>query len=279
MADVQIDQDAANIPAINVINGVSDASAPGSGHAKLYVKDGVLYVRLDTGDPVAVGGLVALAEGQLAIGDGSGDLSALALGTEGYVVTADANGFATWAESVAGGGLTPDPNGDYQMRTVLYDNTLASDGTGWDVQNIPGTYDDLEICLMARGTAGAEYQMMTLAFNNDSTAANYRYTRHYAAYMDHSYTTDDGANVIPVSGANAPSGSVGTYIGHILHYSGTTFRKQIRLTGQWRLNSAAEYLDSNAIEWESTSAISRIAFTMTNFLAGSRLRIIGIGTI
>lgn len=104
MADEQITSSTANIPYINVINQGSDQTAPSAGRAILYIKSGILYVRLDTGSPVAVGGAVALAEGQLAVGDGSGDLSALALGTEGQVVTADASGFATWDDLPAGDG-------------------------------------------------------------------------------------------------------------------------------------------------------------------------------
>lgn len=104
MADVQIDQDAANIPAINVVDQSSDPSAPGSGHVLLYVKAGTLYVRLSNGTVAAVGGVPSLPEGRLAIGDGDDLLSALALGTEGDVVTADASGFATWAAPAASGG-------------------------------------------------------------------------------------------------------------------------------------------------------------------------------
>lgn len=98
-----IDADSLNNPAINFENRSTDPAAPGSGRAKLYIKDGEVYVRLDTGDPAVVGGSIALAEGLLAIGSAAGILSALAAGTEGQVVTADASGHATWA--AASGGL------------------------------------------------------------------------------------------------------------------------------------------------------------------------------
>lgn len=104
MADEQITSNTANIPYVNFTNVGSDQAAPASGRAILYIKNGVAYVRLDTGSPTPVGGAVALAEGRLAVGDGSGELSALALGTEGQVVTADASGFATWDDAPAGGG-------------------------------------------------------------------------------------------------------------------------------------------------------------------------------
>lgn len=98
-----IDADSLNNPAINFENRSTDPAAPGSGRAKLYIKDGEVYVRLDTGDPTSVSGSVALAEGLLAVGSAAGILSALSAGTEGQVVTADASGHATWA--AASGGL------------------------------------------------------------------------------------------------------------------------------------------------------------------------------
>jgi hypothetical protein len=104
MADVAINADGANIPSVNFGVQGSDPSAPGSGRAQLYVKSGGAYVRYSTGSPVQLGGSPALAEGRLAVGDGGGLLSALALGTEDQVVTADASGFATWAALPAGGG-------------------------------------------------------------------------------------------------------------------------------------------------------------------------------
>jgi len=100
---VGINADAANIPAVNFVDQGSDPANPGSGHVLLYTKGGEVYVRGDTGAAVPVGGTPALAEGQIAIGDGSDLLSALALGTEGDVLTADAAGMATWAAPAGGG--------------------------------------------------------------------------------------------------------------------------------------------------------------------------------
>lgn len=126
MPSVQIDSDSLNAPALNLINGSGDPTAPGSGHAKLYVKSGGVYVLLDTGPAVALGGDPALAEGQLAIGDGSGILSALALGDEGQVVTADVNGMATWDDPPAGG--SGGPNAPIWLPWWIYS---SSQGSGW----------------------------------------------------------------------------------------------------------------------------------------------------
>ena len=104
MPDVAINADGANIPSVNFGVQGSAPSAPGSGRAQVYVKESGVYVRFNTGDPLPIGGSVALAEGQLAVGNGSGVLAALALGTEDQVVTADASGMAVWADPPAGGG-------------------------------------------------------------------------------------------------------------------------------------------------------------------------------
>lgn len=104
MADVAINADAANIPAVNFAVQGSDPTAPGSGHCLLYIKSGGVYVRFNGGSATAVGGTPALTTGRLGIGDGSGLLSAMALGTEGQLVTANASGLAEWADAPEGGG-------------------------------------------------------------------------------------------------------------------------------------------------------------------------------
>lgn len=271
------DSDSLNNPALNFENRSTDPTAPGSGRALLYIKDGAAYVRLPSGDPVAIGGVVALAQGRLAIGDGSGALSALALGTEGYVVTADASGFATWAENTGGSGGS-DPNGPYQLRTTLYDNVLGSDTASWDIQNIPADYDDLEIRLSARGTVSAEYSFFNVRLNNDTTDANYRSTRMYGTFNDMSATAGDDSAHFVMPGANSPANSRLLAVMHILDYKNSSFRKDLRLVGAWRFQDAVEYVENSAMQWESASAISRITIAPVtgNLAAGSRLRIIGI---
>src|SRR5512146_2047376 len=169
MADVQIDQDAANIPAVNVVDQVSDPSAPGTGHVLLYVKAGVLYVRLSDGTVASVGGAVTLPEGRLAIGDGDDLLSALALGSEGDVVTADASGFATWAAPAAPGG------GD--MVRIATHTTAAGGEASYTFSTIAGTYSHLRLLVLGRVDANTTNYNILMQFNGD-TGNNYKYQLH-----------------------------------------------------------------------------------------------------
>lgn len=135
-----IDADSLNNPAINFENRSTDPAAPGSGRAKLYIKDGEVYVRLDTGDPAVVGGSVALTEGLLAVGSAAGILSALSAGTEGQVVTADASGHATWADAsgglaFSGASLTKSST---QAITSQTETAITFDGEAFDTD----TYHD-----------------------------------------------------------------------------------------------------------------------------------------
>jgi len=106
VTEVGIDSDDSNIAGVNFTDQAQALAAPGSGHTVLYVRGGILYIRPSGGAEVAVGGVVALTEGKLAVGDASDLLSALDLGTEGDVLTADANGAPVWTapEAPAGGG-------------------------------------------------------------------------------------------------------------------------------------------------------------------------------
>lgn len=276
MADVQIDQDAANIPAVNVVNGVADPSAPGSGHAKLYVKDGVLYVRLDTGAPVAVGGVVTLAEGQLAIGDGDDALSALGLGTEGDVVTADASGFATWAAPAAPGG-----GGDLVKLATI---TVGAGGAASaDFTDIDQTYSHLRVDFLARSEKAAANEDHRLWVNNDQTN-NYWY--HGEWYWGTS-SGSEGSTLAGyircywIAGTSTQStfwtqGSI-----YIPFYTNTVSYKYAEVKGNCRVgtnNGTDQYSFGGYGYWKATTAISRLTFTAasSNLVEGSTYILYGI---
>lgn len=122
----------------------------------------MIYVRRDTGDPAAVGGTVTLAAGRLAIGDGSNVLSALALGTEGQVVTADSSGHATWAAAAAGGGGAA---GFITIPAAAY-----SAYTG-QVPNPVNFYSQIYGGTLSRGQGGAQGE--TLTYKVDLIAGTY----------------------------------------------------------------------------------------------------------
>jgi len=137
--DVAINNDGANIPSVNLGVQGSDVAAPGSGRAQLYVKSGGVYVRFSSGDPLPVGPPVALAQGRLGVGDGSGLLAPLALGTQGHVVTADVSGFATWAAPAGGGGYTQGARArrtSDQTITTATPTVIAFDTQDYDTDGI-----------------------------------------------------------------------------------------------------------------------------------------------
>lgn len=272
-----IDADALNNPAVNFENRSTDPAAPGSGRGKLFLKNGVFYVLLDTGSAVAIGGAVALAEGQLAIGNGSDVLSALALGTEGQVVTADASGFATWDDAPTGGG------GD-MTKIATVDISPASQPITFST--IPGTYKDLLLTWQIRSTQAGWYaEDLRLRLNSD-TGSNYVYA--YTSYntLNSEAINSSGAvgyvRVGYVPGATSTAGMAG--VGRILipNYAGTTFHKQLlaECAGAF-LNSVAFVMSyEHRATWADTSAITTITLyteNSANMVAGSTATLYGIG--
>lgn len=200
MADEQITSNTANIPFVNLINVGSDQAAPSAGRAILYIKGGVAYVRLDTGAPVAIGGAVALPEGRLAIGDGSGELSALALGTEGQLVTADASGFATWDDppsAPAGGGGSGN--------IIILPFTYATK-TGGTVTNVASMQDWL--AFYTHFVPAAQNDELTFKVNLDAATYDLR--------LLHVRYTDKGIYTVAIDGTTVATldgyGTVAHYV-------------------------------------------------------------------
>lgn len=277
MADEQITSNTANIPYINMINAGSDQAAPSSGRAVLYIKNGVAYVRLDTGSPTPVGGAVALAEGQLAIGDGSGELTALAVGTEGQVVTADASGLATWDDLPASAG------GDLEK---IADVDVGAGGlTNQTFSNIPGTYRALRIIVSGRNDYNAATGALSLTVNGDG-GNNYVYqivqTANTATNGQSSGANPINYTVIgQLPGTSAPAGASGVVDIVIPGYAGTTFHKGASSLWSARTATGASGMltGTGAMHWLSTAAITSLTLTTgttLGFLEGSRITLYGL---
>lgn len=278
MADEQITSSTANIPYVNFINVGSDQAAPSAGRAILYIKSGVAYVRLDTGDPVPVGGVVALAEGQLAVGDGSGILSALALGDEGDVVTADANGMATWA--------TPAPGGTSDYTLIGSHVVPAGDETSVEFSAIAGTYRDLELVLSVRCARTNGVQAAIVQFNTD-TGNHYGWQRVSGVSTTAAAADEGGSAVGGIIIGNAPGTNTGA--GPALNarllipnYAGTLYHKVLMGQSHWRTttNPQAASIYSLAGHWNNTAAITTITFTCNaaeKYKEGSLFALYGIG--
>lgn len=258
MADEQITSSTANIPYINFINVGSDQAAPSAGRAVLYIKSGVAYVRLDTGDPVPVGGAVSLAEGQLAVGDAGGTLSALALGTEGDVVTADASGHASWASPAAPGG-----GGDF---TLVERITVGVGGAAnITFSTMPAANADLLLIGQLRFEVGTHPQSIWLRVNGVSTGVYSYSLKEWAGDVGSATTyanTSQNQAVVGRTFALASPGIYATSIRiHLPNFAGTTLQK----TGltEWEIVSDSSNSYSKGgrggFSYNSSNAITSIA--------------------
>lgn len=276
MADEQITSNTANIPYVNFTNVGSDQAAPAAGRAILYIKSGVAYVRLDAGDPVAVGGSVALAEGRLAVGNGSGVLSALALGTEGQVVTADASGHAVWDSPAPAGG------GD----TLISAHTVAAGGeTSHTFSTIPDTYQVLRLDLVGRSDSNQTYwDDVCLRFNGDSGNNYWGTDEQLAGNSAYGYVhnTSSSGPILPIADASYAVAypTVGRII--IPFYKDTTWQKVAYANGGHHYGTVdGQHGPSSGVcHWANTAAITSVTLLLRSggkFVENTSLRLYGQG--
>lgn len=254
-----IDADSLNNPAVNFENRSTDPAAPGSGRAKLYVKNGGVYVRLDTGDPAAVGGDIALAQGRLAVGSAGGILSALALGTEGYLVTADASGYATWAAPGEAG------SGDLvKIAQTIVDGSAPAVLT---FSSIPQTYRSLRLIVHGRTTLTGQSVSTAYVTLNQDTGSNYRTVFFYIGIGSGSLTRlaqDPGTYVaaIPFPATDSPAGYAAQFVMEVTGYRSPFNRTVQWQSSDWRANTATgAYYNYGFGTRLNTDALTRIDVT------------------
>lgn len=207
------------------------------------------------------------AKGDLAAGTGADTAQKLTVGSNGQYMIA-ASGQTTGLQWVTGG------------RVLISSATPTSTGTV-SFTSIPSSYSKIIIEYVARGTQSAGSTSMDVTLNNDTTDGNYRRQHH----SSHSATTDGAGggddNVIndAVIAATGPSGAASYGMVEIPFYAGTTFNKQIRSHHTHRRDTSAvhEQIDYRGLDWESTSAVSRVDFILASgdFDAGTEFRLYG----
>jgi hypothetical protein len=122
--------------------------------------------------------------------------------------------------------------------------------------------------------AGGDF--VRLLLNGDTTAANYRYARHYAGTW-HDDADGDESYIAVSPSASAPADYFCTTRIFIPAYAGSGYKSASSRTDH-RQGAAAEVVGQNYVHWESTSAINRIQLEPvygTVIKAGSRLQVIG----
>lgn len=276
MADEQITSNTANIPYVNFLDVGADQTAPTAGRAILYIKSGVANVRLPDGTVTPIGGAVALADGQLAVGNGSGVLSALALGTEGDVVTADAGGKATWA--APGGG----PGGGRE--TLIASHTFNGTDTSHTFSSIPDTYTHLMLEHLVRSERAAQnFDILCWQANSDNGADQYlnNITRIQAgSAAGYSATSTRGWSVyVPGGTTNSAARSFGRTI--FPAYATTHPKPGFGRASQWYALTelATIYADMGAGVWKGTGAITSLTVLLSDgaaFTSGSTLALYGV---
>lgn len=156
--------------------------------------------------------------------------------------------------------------------------TITSSGSGFDFQNIPGTYTDLRLIVSSRGTFASQSFGGSARFNGDS-GNNYSWTRLFSdgSAQSQRSTDQNTANFGELPAANATSGIFGTVTIDFLNYSNTTtFKNYISRTSTIVSTS---YVFTYIGLWRSTSAITRIQFgqsSIADLAVGSTATLYGI---
>jgi hypothetical protein len=180
--------------------------------------------------------------------------------------------FATAGVSSAAGSF------DLLETQVLGSNTATI--TFSSLSTYASTYQHLQLRVLGRTTRTDVGDDIILRFNNDSTAANYRY---HALYGTGSVTgsenaqTATGARFMQAAGANFTASAFNAGVCDILDPFETTKNKTIRTLSGLPGSYDRIWLASNL--WLNTGSVSSITLVSGfagNFVTGSRFSLYGI---
>lgn len=156
--------------------------------------------------------------------------------------------------------------------------TIATDGQGFDFQNIPATYTDLRLVVNSRGTFASQSFGGAGRVNGDG-GSNYSYVRFFSdgSAQSQTGTNQDTYGVGELPAANATANIFGQTIVDFMNYSNTTTYKTILARTSCIVSTSYVFTYVNV--WRSTSAINRITFgqsSLADLKAGSMATLYGI---
>jgi hypothetical protein len=178
---------------------------------------------------------------------------------------------------IAGGTPVSVSTGTFYIEELLYDVTLESSTGSVVFANIPQDYDHLQIRAVARSTTATTSEFILIAYNGDSTAANYRYANHHAGSA-HGVSAGDDRRIGIVDGATALAGQYGLNVVEILDYTVTGTLTVSRTIAGDRSSANTIYNRDLLLAWEKYEAITRIDLepNTNSFDVGSHFQLIGI---
>lgn len=270
MADVAINSDSADIPAVNFAQQGSDPTAPGASRWLLFFKSGGLYARKSDGTvvgPFGPTGAVATdpiwdAQGDIAVATGADTAARLAKGTALQIPRVKADGstleYAT-------------PRGFRVAQQVL-----GGDAASITFSSIPTFGTALELVLTGRTTnAGSSFQHI-LAQLNDDANGNYAWQNQYAAGTTVTAAHGENSTYVGVGWlpqASALANAPGSLRALFHNFRDTTFFKTVEASCSVCVSSASggmiDVRESSI--WRVTSAITKIVLAPSadSFLAGT----------
>jgi hypothetical protein len=165
----------------------------------------------------------------------------------------------------------------------LFDSTLAAPAASIDTgaNGIAGTYDVLQIWVIARTAEAAALSTLVCTFNNDG-GANYDYTlvRNRNTTVAGVTALGDTSFGVAVMGGSAAASYATVIRMSVPGYAQTTFFKALELTTATETSAAANGdVGTWAVDYRSTTAISRMKIAVSggsNLATGSRLLIYGV---
>lgn len=165
--------------------------------------------------------------------------------------------------------------------SLIFESTLGGAASAIDsgAGSIPGTYNVLEVWIIARTTEAVDISSVNVIFNNDSGSNYDRQTvRGSNTTASATQTLAAAAINLGCAGANQHANAPGVIRLTIPGYADTTFHKvgeaSVSIPDDTAANNRSEM---NSCRWRSTAAITRIAVTANsgNLIAGSQLLVFG----